>query len=406
MHSLQKIALGFSLLCAAVLPARADSDVYLLGVPDYTWYAGCFGTGCGNLMGYWDRNGLPDLYTGPTAGGVAPLDSFGANVGIRSMWASKAGFDGRPADKFGHIDDYWAYYGNDYSYESTADDPYVLKGRPEHAPDCVGDFIGLSQKKWTNLSGECDGNIDAFSFVYWDSTGNRRTNYTPGTAAGSPARDIQSGLREWMRYIGYEADVFTQLVEFNPATPPGKGFTFEDLKAEINAGYPVLIFLQNYNQTYRSLAGMSRANPEIHGMLAIGYQEFPEFGIKSVRVRTSWGPGNQDIYPWDTSPWVAFSDPVLNVRGVICFHPHPKVRTFARAGGEMTMTWDAPASQLFDATTSATTTVHRYQVERSTAMLPGTWSAVGSPTTSRSTSFTEAGGGPAFFRVRLLHPGE
>src|SRR6185503_16827856 len=91
-----------SLVCAAALSLQADSNVYLLEVPDYSWYAGCFGTATGNLMGYWDRHGMADFYTGPTAGGVAPLDNWGANVGIRSLWASKAGFDGRPSNQPGH----------------------------------------------------------------------------------------------------------------------------------------------------------------------------------------------------------------------------------------------------------------------------------------------------------------
>ena len=167
MRSLKIIALGFSLCCAVALPSRADSDVYLLGTPDYDWFAGCFGTASGNLMGYWDRHGLPDFYTGPTAGGVAPLDSYGANVGIRSMWVSQAGLDGRPANKPGHMDDYWDYQPGTSppGYESTATDPYILANRAEHEPDCIGDFIGLNQKKWTNLNSECDGNINAYSFV-------------------------------------------------------------------------------------------------------------------------------------------------------------------------------------------------------------------------------------------------
>ncbi|MCI0747899.1 MAG: hypothetical protein L0Y58_21035, partial [Verrucomicrobia subdivision 3 bacterium] len=234
-------SLAFAACLACPSSGRADSDVYLLETPDYSWFAGCFGTACGNLMGHWDRHGMADFYNGPTAGGVAPLNDRGANVGIRAMWASKAGLDGRPADQPGHIDDYWLYYSSDssFSYQSTAPDPFVTLGRAEHAPDCIGDFIGLSQRKWTNMSGECDGNIDAYSFVYWDTNGDRRTNYTPPTTAGTPARDIQSGLREWTKYRGYGADVFTQFSDFNPQTPAGTGFTFEDVKAEINAGYPL-----------------------------------------------------------------------------------------------------------------------------------------------------------------------
>jgi hypothetical protein len=72
-------------------------DVAITGMPDYDWYAGCFGTASGNVMGYWDRNGFPNLYTGPTGNGVAPLNSFGSfNQGIRSMWASKAGLMADP----------------------------------------------------------------------------------------------------------------------------------------------------------------------------------------------------------------------------------------------------------------------------------------------------------------------
>src|SRR3954465_7690350 len=118
--------LGVVAYASAILPVSAGVDVLLTEVPDYTWDAGCFGTASGNLMGYWDRHGLPQFYTGPTAGGVAPLNSNGPNLGIRSMWASKAGLDGRPADQFGHIDDYWLFYRDDvaFSYESTVPDPY------------------------------------------------------------------------------------------------------------------------------------------------------------------------------------------------------------------------------------------------------------------------------------------
>src|SRR5438552_18554802 len=98
---------AFLAACLALRPLWGTESVMLTEVPDYLWYAGCFGTASGNLMGYWDRHGFPNFYTGPTAGGVAPLDSRGGNYGIRSMWASKAGEDGRPADQPGHIDDYW-----------------------------------------------------------------------------------------------------------------------------------------------------------------------------------------------------------------------------------------------------------------------------------------------------------
>jgi hypothetical protein len=403
--------LAGGLLSLSVVSLRADSYVYLMEVPDYTWFAGCFGTATGNLMGYWDRHGLPDFYTGPTGGGVAPLDTCGKNLGIRSMWASQAGFDGRPANQPGHIDDYWRSYSIDtfncgrfdaFSYESTAADPYVIAGRAEHAPDCVGDFIGLSQKKWTNLNNECDGNIDAYSFVYWDAAGARRVNYTPPAAAGLPARDIQSGLRAWTQYRGYDADVFTQLAEFNPHTPAGKGFTWEDLKAEIDAGYPVLIFLQPYNENSRALAGMPKANPDIHGMMAYGYEEYPDFGIRYVRYRTSWGGAGDGYSAWGAGLW----ERILPVRGFIGYHPKPKIRSISRAGGQVTLTWDGPASQRHDELAGTTVPVHRYQVERSSTLEPNSFVAITDPSPDHTATVPECCGETIFYRVRLLGPGE
>jgi hypothetical protein len=106
MNPLRKCLAALGILAATVMPMRADRDVYLVGVPDYRWYAGCFGTACGNLMGYWDRHGMRDFFTNQTVnGGIAPLDDLGTNVAVRSLWATKAGDYGRPANKPGHIDD-------------------------------------------------------------------------------------------------------------------------------------------------------------------------------------------------------------------------------------------------------------------------------------------------------------
>ena len=403
-----KVALLCSIVCASTLSLRADSNVYLLDVPDYSWYAGCFGTATGNLMGYWDRHGLADFYTGPTAGGVAPLDSWAGNVGIRSLWANRAGFDGRPADQPGHIDDYWARYVNDgdYSYQDPGPDPYTVAGRAEHAPDCIGDFIGLSQRKWVNMNGECDGNVDAYSFVYWDTNGNRRVNFTATTESGTPAPDIQSGLREWTRFRGHDADVFTQLADFNPQTPAGRGFTFADVKLEIDAGYPLLVFLQDYNQFYRSFSGMPRGNPEIHGMLIYGYQEFPEFGVSYVRCRTSWASGDDVFYAWTAGAWVPGPGINLAVRGVIGYRPKPKLTRIQRDGAQITMSWQGPSSRLRDLVAQTTTRVHRYAVEKSSALEGAPWTTVGSITTGLTNTIAADGDTTAFYRVKLLGPNE
>ena len=396
---LQLAALSLLVLLPTAL--NAQRWVYLTEVPDYTWYAGCFGTASGNLAGFWDRHGMENFYSGPTAGGIAPLDSYGANVGIRSMWTSKAGFDGRPANKPGHIDDYWIRYtsDSDYSYESTASDPYITAGHEEHTPDCIGDFIGLSQKKWTNMAGECDGNIDAYSFVFWDKTGNKRINYSYTNTTGQYIPDIQSGFKAWARYRGYDADVFTQLSSFNPERTTAAGFTYANVKAEIDAGYPVLCFLQPLPPAlpYRNLVGMPKANPEIHGVMIYGYiEDVAEVGVANgVIIRTSWGSGDNIIMEWSANNWLGLFPP----RGVIGFHPSPKITSVRRDSSNIMIAWDGPSSQLYDKLAGSTTTVHRYQLERATNLNPPDFVPIGAPTTTRTATITDEG--QAFYRVRL-----
>lgn len=392
----RKTVLVATAILLSVFTSRAD-NVSIVDVPDYTWYAGCFGTASGNLMGYWDRNGFPNFYTGPTSGGLAPLDSNGDHVGIRSLWASKAGFDGRPENQPGHIDDYWEYFLNEflYSYESTATDPYVLAGRAEHAPDCVGDFIGASQNKWADLDGECSGNIDAFSFNFWDKSGARRQNFTP---PGVGMRDIQSGWRLWAQSRGYGADIFSQLVEFNPEIPVGAGFSFENLKAEINAGYPVMLFLQNPGEFSRALPGMERGNPVVHGMIAYGYVE--NDSIRAVRYRTSWGSGDQSFAPWGSQPWEAG----LTLRGVIGFHPEPKITSVTQVSEGLRIQWDGPSSALRDNDTGETTALHWYVVERSDSLTSPSFNAVTDPSTDREALIQNccAGHPQGYYRIKLL----
>lgn len=400
--------LAGSLCAAAVVTAQAQ-NVMINDVPDYSWYSGCFGTASGNMMGFWDRNGLSDFYTGPTAGGVAPLSTGGAaNKGIRSMWASKAGFDGRPASQPGHIDDYWQFFENEnvYSYESTAPDPYQVAGRPEHSPDCLGDLIGASQNKWSDLDGECSGNIDAFSFVFWDHTGERRVNFTPPAQNGVEMRDVQSGLRRWAEYRGYRAQVTSQLVDFNPEVQLGKGFHFADLKAEIDAGYPVMLILQNPNERSRSLHGifpndplMPRGNPEIHAMVAYSYAMYE--GQPVVIYRTSWGDGDSAGSFWGPDIWRAN----MTLRGVITFHPVPKITQMSPESDGVKIKWDGPSATLSDVEAGTVYPVHWYAVEKAEDVT-GPFSAIGEATTDREMILPRGSSAHAFYRVRVMTPEE
>lgn len=393
------------LLCLAagigVFPCRAFENVRLVGVPDYDWFMGCFGTATGNLMGYWDRHGMADFYTGPTGGGLAPLNSNGINIGIRSLWATKAGLDGRPADQPGHADDYY------FDYESVAADPYVRAGRAEHPPDCIGDFIGLNQDKWASLGGECAGNIDAYSFNFFERSGERRTNFVPQDDAGTMIPDIQSGLRTWTEWRGYGADTFSQLSDFNPDATPGKGFSFADLRAEIDRGYPVLLFMQAFGDFSRTLHGRAGVNPVIHGMLAYGYV-VDDDGVGYVRYRTSWNSGDNQFSAWNSENFTPNGELNLPLRGVIGYHPRPRLTQVQREGDQLHLAWQGPLSVLQDESQSTQSFAHYYVVER-TREFRGTatvWERVSEPVAALETTVDDCCGGSALYRLRVLTASE
>ena len=127
----------------AALPApQPEAGINTITVPAYEWTFGCSATSGAMIAAYYDRNGFPNIYTGPTNGGVMPLLNGGDNPGDIIVWpewkdgsgtwyaqcplaASHNGLDGRATR--GSIDDYWV------AYQSTADDPYITNGWTQHA---------------------------------------------------------------------------------------------------------------------------------------------------------------------------------------------------------------------------------------------------------------------------------
>ena len=248
------------------------------------------------------------------------------------------------------------------------------------------------------MAGECDGNIDAFSFVFWDKTGNKRVNYSH-TNANKYIPDIQSGLKAWAKYRGYEVDTFTQLPSFSPEkTGPG-GFTYADMKAEIDAGYPVLLFLQPPGEFSRSLGSMPKANPEIHGIMVWGYYEDASAGLpQGIQIRTSWGSGDTYFENFSYGPLGILSS--FRIRGVVGFRPKPKIVKFTRDSGNVTLAWDGPSSQVTDVFAGTTTTVHHYQVQMKTSINDLKWTPVGDITTDRTATVPDVG--QAFYRINLV----
>lgn len=348
------------------LSAQGERDVYITGVPDYNWYYGCFGTGSGNLMGYWDRNGFPDIYTGPVNGGLAPLNTSGANEQIYTLWASRAGYGGRASNNWGHVDDYYAAY-------MSINNPYRLAGRQPHTNDCIGDFMGLSHYNWTNLNGECNGNINAFAFNYFDTSGVRRQNFA------APTPDIQSGLRAYLQYCGYDADIISQVADVYPKTPAGRGFNFFDFMQCIDAGFPVLLQLQ-----INSYARGDGTNPDFHAILGYGYQDYGG-SAKDIYVHNSWAQGEK-IYSWNNFPAVGGLG--FYLRGVYILMPKPEITSVSGEPGNLTVEWQGASSVLSDEWNGGFETTHWYVVENGSLTNPSQFSAVSPATTARSLVLT------------------
>ena len=232
------------------LPATAVT----LDVPAFDWTYGSSITSAGMLFGYYDRNGYPYFYTGPTNDGVCPLtnavwghSTYGSvTSGNCPIVASKKGIDSRTDN--GHVDDYWK------ALDSTAD-PYFSGGWTQHSPlDCAADFMGANQyQNWNNIDG-------ATTFRY----------YSDGTPYYDPSdesyeRDGTHGMKLFAEYCGYtcpDTGVFNQLID---TYQPG-GFTFAQYMDEIDAGRPVLIQVSG------------------NTMLGVGYDE----STKTVYLHDTW----------------------------------------------------------------------------------------------------------------------
>jgi len=227
----------------AIIP-ESSSAVGLISqsnVPAFDLSYGCSATSAAMMFGYYDNTGYPDLYTGPTNGGVCPMTNAVWGEGECPLSATHLGLDGRTIR--GHVDDYWIAYG------STAPDPFIGNWTEHVQGECTGDFMGTNQSLKSNPDGS--------TTFYYYLDGSPLYDFT-GLEPGN--RDGCHGMKLFFESRGYAvtSNYSQYIYGYNGNT---LGFTFEQYKQEIDAGRPVLIQLLEQN----TMLG--------HTMLGYGYNE-------------------------------------------------------------------------------------------------------------------------------------
>lgn len=201
-----------------------ERGINVLGnVPAFDWCYGCSPTSAAMMAGYYDRTDFADMYTGPTNGGVVPMNNGTWGYGECPLSATHQGYDGLSSR--GHADDYWDSYG-------SSNDPYYGNWTEHGYADCTADYMGTNQyHNWLNTDGA--------SSLYSYSNGNPLYDYT---GCEPEKRDLCHGFRLFFESRGYAIE---NLGNFNQRIygyeGNTNGFTYEQFKAEIDAGRPVMI---------------------------------------------------------------------------------------------------------------------------------------------------------------------
>jgi hypothetical protein len=245
------------------VPNQAAGINVITNVPASTWAFGCSATSASMMFGHYDNAGYPNMYTGLTNGGVFPMtnDSWGTVLingetrALNPLSATRNGLDGRAIK--GHVDDYWVKYGD----EGPANpDPFINKWTEHTQGECTADYMGTNQDAF--------GNSDGSTTFYFNYNGSPLYNY----AAPSGHRDGCYGMKLFVESRGYTVQSngnFNQYIlgsTYCSPAPCTTGFTFDNFKAEIDAGRPVLI----------QVAG--------HTMLGFGYDD----STSTIHVHDTW----------------------------------------------------------------------------------------------------------------------
>jgi hypothetical protein len=275
-----------------------------LTVPAFDWVFGCSSVSAAMIAGYYDRNRFHNMYTGPTNGGVMPLnnsttywphwlDGHSYEYPNLPLAASHNGVDGRVTR--GSIDDYW--FG--YWYSSTPD-PYIGHWTQHTWGEAIGDYMKTSQSAYGNYDG-------ATTFYGYEGMSSQIL-----TCSAMVGMGVQNYDGTYGRKLFYEARGYTVTDCYSQATDtyqPG-GFSFAQYKVEIDAHRPVML----------NLAG--------HTIVGVGYDD----SGNTVYVHDTW---DYDIHTMNWVGGASYSGMSLEAVSIVNLVPvaaSPTVETKAVSG--------------------------------------------------------------------------
>ena len=272
---------GFTIQVAMVPePDIAAATNTISNVPALTWCFGCSATSAAMMFGHYDNSGYSNMYAGPTNGGVFPMTNaiWGTvviNTETRALCplsATRLNLDGRTIR--GHVDDYWIQFGN------ADPDPFIGNWAEHAHGECTGDYMGTNQSSFSSTDGS--------TTFYYYTDGSPLYDYT-GCEPGQ--RDGCHGLRLFVESRGYTVGTnFSQYIY--PYGANTHGFTFDDFKAEIDAGRPVLIQVvghtmlgYGYDDTVSTIYIHDTWNYDDHSMTWGGsYSGMTHYGVAVLRL--------------------------------------------------------------------------------------------------------------------------
>ncbi len=298
--------MGFEASMPDVDLREAQGSLY--DVPAYDWVYGCSPTSAAMLFGYYDRQGFPDMYTGPAEGGVCPLNNATAwDSGESPLSATHEGYDG--LSSCGHVDDYWE------EYLSTGD-PYDDGGWVEHDyADCTADFMGTSQ--WENWY-----NADGSTTFYFAEANQPLYDFTACESYSPARRDGCHGMRLFVESRGYTVlENYNQYIAGHGGN--SAGFTYEQFKDEVDAGRPVMIQVDGHTMLGVGYDGedtvyvhdtWSHEPREMTWGGTYGFEELQHFGVTVIRLAATDGPPEVD-----TDYAISIEESSATLRGSIVY---------------------------------------------------------------------------------------